>query len=96
MCNQTSDPENVVDNRLDGNVLAGPLGEVFAADVTTARVICVGCGTQQTLAALEVYGGGPGFVSRCTGCHGVILRVSHVLGRVYVDLRGTVSLQIDL
>lgn len=90
------DPETVVDDRLDGNVLGGPLGEVFAVDVTTAHVVCVGCGTRQTLATLEVYGGGPGLVARCTGCHGVILRIAHVGKRVYLDLRGTVSLQLDV
>lgn len=91
-----SDSETAVDNRLDGNALAGPLGEVFAVDVTTARVICVGCGARRTLAALEVYGGGPGLVARCTGCHGVILRLAQVRDRMYLDLRGTVSLQVEL
>ena len=91
-----SDSETAADNRLDGNVLAGPLGEVFAVDVTTARVVCVGCGRPQMLAALEVYGGGPGLIARCTGCHGVILRFTRVRDRVHLDLRGTVSLQLDI
>lgn len=86
----------VSDIRVDGNALAGPLGEVFAVDVTTAAVTCVGCGRQQMLAVLEVYGSGPGMTARCPGCHGVILRIARTRDRVYVDLRGTVSLRFEV
>jgi hypothetical protein len=90
------DEQSVPDNRLDGNVLAGPLSEVFAVDVTTAGVTCVACGKRQRLAALEVYGVGPGLTARCTGCHGVILRVARVRDQVHLDLRGTVALRFEL
>lgn len=86
----------VSDIRVDGNALAGPLGEVFAVDVTTAQVSCVGCGAQQLLAALEVYGSGPGMTARCPGCHDVILRVVRTREHVYLDLRGTVSLRLEV
>src|SRR3954447_26017635 len=45
--------------RIDGNALAGPLSDVFVADVTSAGVTCTSCGRVQVLAALEVYGTGP-------------------------------------
>lgn len=86
----------VSDIRVDGNALAGPLGEVFAVDVTTAEVICVGCGSRRMLAALEVYGSAPGMTARCPGCHGVILRIARTPEQVYLDLRGTVSLRIEV
>ncbi len=85
----------VSDIRVDGNALAGPLGEVFAVDVTTAVVSCVGCGRRQMLAVLEVYGNGPGMTARCTGCHDVILRIARTRDHVYLDLRGTVSLRLE-
>ncbi len=86
----TDEPEH----RVDGNALAGPLGEVFAVDVTTAGLTCVGCAKPQILAALEVYANGPGFIARCVGCHDVMLRVARTTDRVYLDLRGTVSLRL--
>lgn len=81
-------------NRIDGNALAGPLGDLFAVDVTAADVACIGCGKRQVVAALEVYAGGPGLVARCTGCHDVILRTVQTPDCVYIDLRGTTWLRI--
>ncbi len=43
---------------LDGNVLAGALGEVFAVDVTSATGRCVSCGTSgATLSAVPAVPG---------------------------------------
>ena len=86
----------VPDVRVDGNALAGPLGEVFAVDVTAAEVSCVGCGRRQALAVLEVYGSGPGMTARCPGCHDVMLRFARTRKHVYLDLRGTVSLRLEV
>jgi Family of unknown function (DUF6510) len=42
--------------RLDGNVAAGLLSEVFVPDMTTTRAMCANCGTIRPLGALPVYG----------------------------------------
>ncbi|MEV1168029.1 DUF6510 family protein [Nonomuraea sp. NPDC049784] len=81
---------------LDGNALAGPLGEIFAVDVTAATGRCAGCGLTGPVASLRVYGPEPGLVARCPGCDEVILRLVRGPGTAWLDLRGTVSLRVDL
>lgn len=81
---------------LDGNALAGPLRELFTVDVTAATARCAGCGHSGTVAALHVYGHGPGLVARCPGCEDVVLRLVRGPDAAWLDLRGTVSLRIPL
>jgi hypothetical protein len=84
------------DGYTDGNALGGPLAEIFAVDVTTAIGRCVGCGLVGPVAGLRVYDHAPGLVARCPGCDEVILRLVRGPDRAWLDLRGTVSLQIPL
>ncbi|MEV0161248.1 DUF6510 family protein [Nonomuraea fuscirosea] len=81
---------------LDGNALAGPLGEIFAVDVTSATGRCAHCGLTGPVASLLVYGPDPGLVGRCPGCEEVVLRVVRGPGAAWLDLRGTVSLRVNL
>ena len=65
--------------RLDGNAAAGPLGEVFSFEVTTAEYTCEGCGMTDRIEATMVYEvRGLGTIVRCPSCdvtvHGVITR----------------------
>jgi hypothetical protein len=84
------------DTVLDGNALAGPLREIFAVDVTAATGRCAGCGRVGAVATLRVYTQAPGLVARCPGCEAVVLRVVRGPDRAWLDLRGTVSLEIPL
>jgi len=84
------------DHHLDGNVLAGSLEEIFAVDVTAATGRCVGCGRTGPVATLRVYPQAPGFVARCPACDRVVLRIVRGPDRAWLDLRGTVSLEIPL
>ncbi len=86
----------MVDDYLDGNELAGPLGEIFAADVTGAVGRCVHCGRVGPVAELRVYQRAPGWVGRCPGCGEVVLRLVRGPRDAWLDLRGTVSLRIPL
>ncbi|WAL68461.1 DUF6510 family protein [Amycolatopsis cynarae] len=81
---------------LDGNALAGPLAEIFAVDVTTAVTRCASCGRTGPVAGLRVYGHAPGLVARCPGCESVVLRFNRGPDAAWLDLRGGVSLRIDL
>ncbi|AQZ67954.1 unnamed protein product [[Actinomadura] parvosata subsp. kistnae] len=81
---------------LDGNALAGPLSEIFAVDVTSATGRCVSCGLAGPVASLRVYGPDPGLVARCPGCEEVVLRLVRGPGTAWLDLRGTVSLRVNL
>lgn len=80
----------------DGNVLAGPMREIFAVDVTAATGRCVGCGRAGPIATLRVYRHAPGLVARCPACDSVVLRLVRGPRTAWLDLRGTVSLEIPL
>ena len=84
------------DLAMDGNVLAGLLGEVFGVDVTSALVTCVGCSRQQAVAELVVYGSDIGATARCRGCGVVMLRAAQIRSEVVLDLRGSKVLRIPL
>lgn len=79
---------------LDGNMLAGPLGELFTVDITAAVTTCVSCGRRDRVAGLHVYGGNLGLVARCAGCDAVVLRYAQTAAGTWLDLRGTVSLHM--
>jgi len=74
---------------LDGNTAAGPLGEVFSFEVTTAEYACEGCGRAGKIGAAMVYEvRGLGIVVRCPGCDNALIRLANNRGRYLVDLRG--------
>jgi hypothetical protein len=81
---------------LDGNMLAGPLREVFAVDVAAATGRCASCGLTGPLAALRVYAHAPGLVGRCPGCGAVILRLVRAPDSAWLDLRGATFLRVPL
>ena len=81
--------------RLDGNAAAGLLADCFRFDLTTAWIICAGCGAEGMLGAHPVYGMTMGAVVRCASCDGVVARVSETSGRIWVDLRGAKSMRIE-
>jgi hypothetical protein len=80
----------------DGNVLAGPLREIFAVDLTAATGRCAACGRVDTVAGLRVYARAPGAVARCAGCEAVLIRLVRGPDRAWLDLRGLVCLEIGL
>ena len=84
----------MTDDYRDGNVLAGPLLEVFAVDVTAAVTVCAGCRRTDRMAALHVYGRGPGLVARCPGCANVMLRYAETPHGRWLDLAGTAVLRL--
>jgi hypothetical protein len=83
------------DLRLDGNAVGGLLGELFGREMTLARGTCDSCGTAGAVATLVVYAHAPGTVARCPACGSVLLRVVRSERRVWVDLRGLRSLELE-
>ncbi|MGY3790936.1 DUF6510 family protein [Streptomyces antibioticus] len=71
---------------LDGNALAGPLGEIFTTDPTTAWRLCPSCRLPATMAQLHVYGPEPGLTARCPGCAAIALRVVTQPGYLWLQL----------
>ena len=80
---------------LDGNAAAGLLADCFRFDLTTAWVICAGCGAEGQLGAHPVYGITMGAVVRCATCDGVVVRVTETGGRIWLDFRGARSMRIE-
>ena len=83
-------------NQLDGNSVAGLLAACFHADLTTAWIVCAGCGGGAAMGSLPAYGLAMGAVIRCPGCEGIVLRISQTNGRVWLDARGARSIRIEL
>ncbi|MEG3635359.1 DUF6510 family protein [Micromonospora palythoicola] len=81
---------------VDGNMLDGPLGEVFAVDLSSATARCAHCGTPGPVAGLRVYSQAPGLVGRCPTCVEVMLRLVRAPDRAWLDLRGATFLQFPL
>lgn len=86
----------LTDDYQDGNALAGPLQEIFAVDLTSAVGRCARCGVAGPVATLRVYGRAPGLVARCPGCGEVMLRLVQGAHSVWLDLTGTLRLQIPI
>jgi len=59
---------------LDGNAMAGLLGDALGEDVTATERRCPGCGDTWALGAYRAYRGA-GVVLRCPGCGTPGLRV---------------------
>ena len=68
--------------RVDGNAMAGILGEVFLQEMTTARFACGGCGKVEPVGSEHAYTQAPGIVMRCCHCDSVLLVVAHT-GETY-------------
>jgi hypothetical protein len=81
---------------LDGNTMAGALGELFAVDVSTAVVECAGCGHTGVVAEVVVYADAPGMVARCSSCSDVLLRLVRSERRAWLDMSGVVCMRLDL
>jgi hypothetical protein len=81
---------------LDGNAAAGLLRQLFAFDVTVARIVCHSCASARPLAALRLYGQPMGSILRCPDCSAALIRVVVREPDYWLDMRGVESLRISL
>lgn len=79
---------------VDGNVLAGPLSEVFSVDMTTATATCASCGDAAPLAVAMVYLKPSTYIVRCHVCGEVLLTVIQSSKSTRIDVSGMASLII--
>jgi NAD-dependent SIR2 family protein deacetylase len=84
------------DMYVDGNALAGPLMDVFAADMSMAKGTCAHCGERGMVAQMHVYDHAAGAVARCPSCKEVTMRLVRAPDRAWLDMRGVVALEIPL
>jgi Zn finger protein HypA/HybF involved in hydrogenase expression len=80
----------------DGNILAGPLSEVFTIEATTAVARCAECGRTSAIGTLRVYSPEPGMVGRCPGCDAVLVRLVRTTHDVWLDLSGVAALRVPV
>jgi hypothetical protein len=78
---------------LDGNAVAGLLGEAFGADMTLAMRDCLRCGNHSALGTHRAYVSA-GVVLRCPGCGMVSLRITTLPDRYIVELGGAWKLAV--
>ena len=78
---------------LDGNVLAGPLSELYGVDRTGETGRCAECGWAGALAESRVYVGA-GMVSRCRNCGAVLLTGVERPGRAIVRMHALTGLDL--
>lgn len=74
--------------RVDGNAIAGILGEVFVHEMTAALMACGGCGKVEPIGAEHVYMQAPGIVLRCRHCEDVLLVLTRVEGKILLSFHG--------
>jgi hypothetical protein len=81
--------DNIADLVLDGNAAAGRLHEIFAADITIARIQCEACGTIRPVGSLRLYAAPMGAVLRCTHCDSVLMRTVNTPHGRWLEMSGT-------
>lgn len=81
-------------SHVDGNALAGPLSEIFHADMTMATGECRSCHDSTVLARALVEVDAAGFAVRCCACSHVLFTVVRTNDRTWVDLQGIAGLAI--
>jgi hypothetical protein len=81
---------------LDGNAAAGLLQQIFAIDITMARITCGGCQLVQPLAALRLYGLPMGTILCCPRCQATLIRAVAREKECWLDLRGVSALRLRL
>ncbi len=86
------------ERRLDGNAVGGILSEVFAFEMTAARVACAGCGATREIGAQMAYVSEIGTVVRCASCDNALIRVARQgdgRSRYWLARSGVEYLQIE-
>jgi len=84
-----------MENKLDGNAAAGVLQAIFPFEMTLVQATCAGCGTTNAIGATAAYMHGMGTIVRCPSCDTALIRVAHVKGRYFLDMRGVRVLHIS-
>jgi hypothetical protein len=82
--------------KLDGNAIAGLLGEIFAIEMTLAEGTCRGCGNVDAVGGVDVYTNAPGVVARCRACGQVLMRIVRTERRIWIDMSGIRCLEVKL
>jgi hypothetical protein len=78
---------------LDGNALAGTLGEIFGAEMTETGRGCQHCGRHHPVGAHRAYYGA-GAVLRCPSCGAIAMRIAALPDRWVVSMVGAWTMEV--
>lgn len=81
---------------LDGNVVGGVLGQIFAVEMTIAQLTCASCSRRGPLGGALAYTTAMGTILRCPGCGEALIRITHGSGHLYLwmDISGVQLLEL--
>jgi hypothetical protein len=88
-------PDQIADEILDGNAVAGMLMAAFGTEMTAVPGRCAHCGTMNVVASLRAYTRAPGAILRCPVCAGVVIRIVETADATLVDARGASYLRFE-
>jgi hypothetical protein len=91
---ELADSREIPVTRFDGNAIAGPLGEIFRADMTMATAECKTCGAAMLLADTVVEMDDAGFIVFCPSCTHTLFTVVRGEKRTWIDLQGIAGLGV--
>lgn len=82
--------------RVDGNAVAGALGEFLAVESTEALGRCSACGAIAPLGVAHVYAHSqaPGAVVRCASCEAMLAVVVETAGRTRLTFAGLTWIEV--
>jgi len=81
-------PNNVSDLLLGGDAGARLVQQIFAPDVTLAKIWCEACDRETGIGASIVYAGPMGAVLKCSDCDNVLMRVVHTPHGLWLEMSG--------
>jgi Family of unknown function (DUF6510) len=83
--------------RVDGNAVAGALGQFLAVESTEARGRCASCGAIAALGTAHVYAHSlaPGSVVRCASCEAVLAVVVETSARTRLAFAGLTWIEVS-
>jgi hypothetical protein len=80
------------EQHIDGNGIAGLLGEVAGAEMTSVLRTCQSCGDRRAIGEHRAYRAA-GVVLRCPSCEDVAMVIGVQDTRLIVDWRGTYEIE---
>ena len=77
---------------IDGNGIAGLLGEIAGAEITTVQRTCQSCGARRPVGEHRAFRAA-GIVLRCPNCEDVALTIGVQAERLVVEWRGRYEIE---
>jgi len=84
---------NFSDLLLGGDAGAHLVQQIFAPDVTLARIRCDACNGETGIGALTLYAAPMGAVLKCCDCDNVLMRVADTPHGLWLEMSGALNVR---